>query len=88
VKPLAAPRARFALGKYGQYIYVVPGSDLVRFGRDDPILTASWSWEAMVEDGGGRRRRDREAVLGRRLLLTGGREVPPGQRRCTHAVSP
>jgi CubicO group peptidase (beta-lactamase class C family) len=30
------PRARFALGKYGQYIYVVPGSDLVlvRFGRD------------------------------------------------------
>jgi CubicO group peptidase (beta-lactamase class C family) len=30
------PRARFARGKYGQHIYVVPGSDLVlvRFGRD------------------------------------------------------
>ena len=30
------PPARFALGKYGQYIYVVPASDLVlvRFGRD------------------------------------------------------
>jgi hypothetical protein len=30
------PRARFALGKYGQHIYVVPDSDLVlvRFGRD------------------------------------------------------
>jgi CubicO group peptidase (beta-lactamase class C family) len=30
------PPARFALGKYGQYLYVVPDSDLVlvRFGRD------------------------------------------------------
>ena len=42
------PRARFALGKYGQHLYVVPDQDLVlvRFGRD-----AGYShWPELLSD--------------------------------------
>jgi CubicO group peptidase (beta-lactamase class C family) len=46
------PRARFALGKYGQYLYVVPDSDLVlvRFGRD----TGYPFWPELLDDLAGR----------------------------------
>jgi CubicO group peptidase (beta-lactamase class C family) len=42
------PPARLALGKYGQYIYVVPDSDLVlvRFGRD----TGYPYWAELLDD--------------------------------------
>jgi hypothetical protein len=42
------PRARFARGRYGQHIYVVPESDLVlvRLGRD----VGYYHWPELLSD--------------------------------------